>query len=260
MKQLRFAHALFGTSIHASLSLRSAFLLQLCFMAVNNLMVFVTWWILFDRFDNIRGYRLPDMLCMFGIGAAGFGLAAVLFGGAPELSRKIVDGELDALLTQPKSVLLRALGARSNAAGWGDIASGLLMLAWSGQLTLGKLPLALLAIALAAVVLTSSAVLMHSTAFWLGNVESAARVAHDFVVAFTLYPPSLFGAGLKTVLFTLLPAGLVVYLPVELLRDFSVRTVGLAVGGAGLHVLLSGMVFHRGLRRYESGSRIGVWG
>ncbi|MEY4514622.1 MAG: hypothetical protein RLZZ450_6744 [Pseudomonadota bacterium] len=260
MRQLRFVQAVFHTSIRASLSLRSAFLLQLCFMAVNNVMVFVTWWILFDRFDNIRGYRLPDMLCMFGVGAAGFGLAAVLFGGSSELSRKIVDGDLDALLTQPKSVLLRALASRSTASGWGDIVSGLLMLACSGQLSLSKLPLALLAISLAAIMFTSSAVLLQSTAFWLGNVESAARVAQDFVVAFTLYPPSLFGAGLKTVLFTLLPAGLVVYLPVELLRNFSVQTALLAVGGVGLHVLLSTTVFARGLTKYESGSRMGVWG
>jgi ABC-2 type transport system permease protein len=223
-------------------------------------MVLVTWWILFDHFDNIRGYRLPDMLCMFGVGAAGFGLAAVLLGGTYELSRKIVDGELDALLCQPKSVLLRALAARSTASGWGDIASGLLMLAWSGRLTLVNLPIALLAIVLAALVLTSSAVLMHSTAFWLGNVESVALTLHDFLIAFTLYPPSLFGAGLKTVLFTLLPAGLVVYLPVELIRHFSVQTALLAVGGAGLHALVSGSLFYRGLRRYESGSRMGVWG
>jgi ABC-type uncharacterized transport system permease subunit len=70
----------------------------------------------------------------------------------------------------------------------------------------------------------------------------------------------LFGAGLKTVLFTLLPAGLVVYLPVELLRNFSVQTALLAVGGVGLHVLLSTTVFARGLTKYESGSRMGVWG
>jgi ABC-2 type transport system permease protein len=260
MNQLRFLRALFRTSIHASLSLRGAFLMQLSFMVVNNLMVLVTWWILFDRFDDIRGYRMSDMLCTFGVSAAGFGLAAVLFGGASELSRKVVDGELDALLVQPKSVLLRALAARSTASGWGDIASGLIMIGWSGQLTLYNVPVALLAVAIATLMFTSSAVLMHSTAFWLGNVESAARTGQDFVIAFTLYPPTLFGAGLKTVLFTILPAGLIVYLPVELVRHFDWRTALAAVGGVATHVGVTLAVFRRGLRRYESGSRMGVWG
>jgi ABC-2 type transport system permease protein len=260
MNQLRFALALFSTSIKASLSLRGAFLLQLSFMALNNVLVLATWWILFDRFEHIRGYRMTDMLVMFGVAATGFGLSVVLFGGASELSRKIVDGDLDALLSQPKSVLLRALASRSTASGWGDIVSGIFMLCMSGQLTLQSIPAVLLAIALSAVVLTSSAVLMHSGAFWLGNVETAARTAHDFVIAFSLYPPTLFGPTLKLVLFTVLPAGLCAYLPVELVRSFHPTTALLAVAGAAAHVAVSGYVFHRGLSRYESGSRIGVWG
>ena len=87
------------------------------------------------------------MLLLFGVSAAGFGLASCCAAASLELSRAIADGELDALLAQPKSVLLRAIASRSVASGWGDVASGLLMIALSGTATPAW---ALLAVMLAA--------------------------------------------------------------------------------------------------------------
>src|SRR6476659_1526718 len=129
---LRFFGQLFLTSLRASVALRGAFILQVALMMLNNLCFFSTWWLIFQRFDEVRGFRMPDMLALYGVSASGFGLAAVTCGGMFELSRLIVEGELDALLCQPKSVLLRAVASRSRASGWGDVASGTLLLGLSG--------------------------------------------------------------------------------------------------------------------------------
>jgi ABC-2 type transport system permease protein len=259
MRNLRFTLALFSTTIKGSLALRGAFLLQASFMLVNNLIFFSTWWILLRRFGNIRGYTIADMLALFGVSVTGYGVAVVLCGGLLELARSIEDGELDALLSQPKSVLLRALASRSIASGWGDAATGIAMLAMSGYVNLRSAPLALLAVAISALMFVASSVMLHSSAFWLGRVQSTTRILIDFVITFSLYPPTLFGSGIKVVLFTLLPAGLVAFLPVELLRDFHASTAVLAVGGAAAYTWLAHWVFMRGLRRYASGSRFGVW-
>jgi ABC-2 type transport system permease protein len=252
MKTLRFTAALFATSLKASLALRGAFLLQALLMALNNLLFFSTWWILFSHFDSIRGFRLHDMLALFGITAAGFGLAVVLCGGMLELARAIADGELDALLAQPKNVLLRAVASRSIASGWGDIASGLGLIALSGYAH----PLAaLLATLLAAIGFVTSAAVLQSSAFWLGRTDSLARTALEFVMTFALYPPTLFGGGLRVLLFTLLPAGLIAYLPLELARDPGLDTLLPALLGTACYAAFAAWVFQRGLRRYESGSR-----
>src|SRR5690242_6053113 len=109
----KYLLTLLAMILKSSFSLRGAFLLQALFMALNNLLFFVVWWVLFERFDDIRGYRLQDMLVLYGVCCAGFGLAMLLFGGLRELAARIADGELDGLLTQPKGVLLRALMSRS---------------------------------------------------------------------------------------------------------------------------------------------------
>jgi ABC-2 type transport system permease protein len=157
-------------------------------------------------------------------------------------------------------VLLRAVASRSNASGWGDLMSGTLMLAFSGYVRLENAPVALLAIALATLVFLSSAVLINSAAFWLADIESISLHLFNFLLAFATYPPTLFGGITKLILFTVIPAGLVSYLPVELLREFRPDRALLALGGALSYAFLAALVFTLGLRRYASGSRFGVWG
>jgi ABC-2 type transport system permease protein len=257
---LRFAAALVGMNLKSSFALRGAFWLQAGFMAANNLLFFVFWWIFFDRFEEIRGWRIADMAALYGIVAAGYGAAVVFAGGVRDLARRIADGDLDSFLTQPKSPLLHAIASGTHASGWGDMASGLGFLALSGLVSGPTLPLAAVAVLCSAVVFIASGVLLHSLAFWLGRVEALARQLWEFLVTFSLYPRTLFSGALKLVLFTLIPAGFIGYLPVELLRDYSAAGLLAAVAGAAGYALLAQLVFAAGLRRYESGNRFGIRG
>lgn len=255
---LRFALALVAINLKSSFALRGAFWLQASFMVANNLLYFTFWWLFFDRFEEIRGWRLADVGALFGIVASGFGMAVVFAGGMRDLSRTIVEGDLDAFLTQPKSSLLHVVGSRTQASGWGDLCSGCMLLFFSGVVTWRTLPAALFAMLLSATVFIASGVILHSLAFWLGRIESIARQAWDFLITFSIYPRPLFAGFLKILLFTLIPAGFIGYLPVELVRNFEWTGLAAAVGGAAGYVALALWVFGLGLRRYESGNRFGV--
>jgi ABC-2 type transport system permease protein len=258
LRTLRFALALTATNLKSSFALRGAFWLQGFAMLLNDIFLFSIWWIFFHRFEEIRGWRVDDMAALFGVVVGGYGIAVLFFGGVRDLSRLIIDGDLDSLLTQPKSPLLQALGYKTVASGWGELATSLLFLAISGKLTLGTVPLALVAVLVSGAVFTATGVLIHSLAFWLGRIETLARQLWEFTITFSIYPRPLFGGALKLLLFTLIPAGFIGYLPVERLRGF--RWTGLvgALAGASLYVVLALVVFERGLRRYESGNRFGV--
>ena len=90
---------------------------------------------------------------LFGVVAAGCGVAAILAGSLPDLAKKIEMGDLDALLTQPKSVLLQAVSSRTRPDGWGDVASGIVLLSMSGYLGWTTWPLAVIAVGLSAATL-----------------------------------------------------------------------------------------------------------
>lgn len=258
MNTLRFARALVSMNLKSSFALRGAFWLQAGFMVANNVLYFAFWWIFFDRFEEIRGWRIADMAALFGVVTSGFGITVVFAGGIRDLARHIVDGELDTFLTQPKSPLVHAVASKTIASGWGDMCSGILFLSYSGLLEWRTLPLALVAVAISSAVFAASGVILHSLAFWLGRVDALVRQLWEFLITFSIYPQPIFAGALKVVLFTLIPAGFIGYLPVELLRNFEWRGLAAALAGAAFYAALALLVFRAGLRRYESGNRVGV--
>src|SRR5262249_7096037 len=142
-------------------------------------------------------------------------------GGVRYLGQFIEQGELDTLLVQPPPVLVHAAGMRSQSAGFGDMASGVILIVLSGQVSWIDAPRLAVAIVAAALVFAASGILFFSAAFWLGQSDSVARQMWELVITFSLYPDPLFGGGLRLVLFTLIPAGWVGYVPAQLARHAS---------------------------------------
>jgi len=257
---LAFARALVATNVKGALALRGAFVLQVVFMALNNFTFFVFWWVLMRRVTTLRGWQIGDIQVLFGIVAAAFGLAVTVAGGVRHLGRFIDEGDLDTLLTQPRSVLVYALGIRSQPSGFGDLISGAIFIAWSGQVSWRTLPVVVAAVVASALIFVACGVLFFSLAFWLGKVESAARQIWELLITFSLYPEPLFGGLIRLALFTVLPAGFVGYLPVRLVHEPSLLHAAVLSGGAAAYLALAVLVFDRGLRRYASGSRFSTFG
>jgi ABC-2 type transport system permease protein len=255
-----FARALFRTNLKAALALRAAFVIQALFMVLNNVVFFVFWWILMRRVPDLRGWRLADIEALFGITATSFGLVVTITGGVRHLGQAIDEGELDTLLTQPKPTLLYALGIRSRASGFGDVVSGLGFLAVSGHLSWPTAPLVGLVILAAAGTFLGSGIIFFSLPFWLSRTETLSRQLWELLITFSLYPEPLFGGALRLMLFTVLPAGFVGYLPVQIVREPSWPALAMLVAGSAAYLVMARWVFARGLRRYASGSRFVTFG
>jgi ABC-2 type transport system permease protein len=256
----RFAWALFTTNLKAVTALRGSFLLSMTFMALNNATFFVFWWVLLGKVGHLRGWHLSDLELLFGVSAAGFGLMQATLGGAVHLSRFIDEGTLDPLLAQPKPTLLYALGCRSQASGFGDVLSGVLLMVLSGCLTWQTAPRAIFCVLASCAVFSASSVVFFSLAFWASKTHALSRQLLDILITFSLYPEPLFEGGLKLVLFTLLPAGFAAYLPASVLKDGSLSETLLLLLGTAVFVWVAVRVFYAGLRRYSSGSRFGLFG
>lgn len=256
----RFAAALVATSVRSAMAERGAFFTRVILMAVNNAIFFTFWVVLLSRVPRIRGYTLGDVAVLYGIVAVAHGLAVFVAGGIQYLARVIHDGELDALIAQPKPTLLYAVGLRSQPSGLGDIVSGLIMIALSGRVTPLSTPVVIAAAIAGAAVLVSTAVLVHSAAFWLGRTESASRQLYEVTLMFSLYPDTLFTGPMRWVLFTMIPAGFVGYLPAELIRAPAVSTAFAIAAGVIAYAVVAAWLFERGLRVYSSGSRFATFG
>jgi len=256
----RFAVALFQTSLASAMAQRGAFLMQVVLMAVNNAIFFTFWIALFQHVATIRGYALSDIAVLYGVVAAAFGLSVVVAGGSRILGQYIHDGELDSLLAQPKPTLYYAIGRRMVASGLGDIGSGIAMIALSGSVRLSTFPIVVFAIVSSATICIATGILFNCVAFWFGRIETAARQLLEWLVTFSLYPDSLFGGAMRLVLFTLLPAGFVGYVPARLVRAPSLATAGELALAAAVYAGVACWLFARGLRHYAAGSRFELAG
>jgi len=256
MRELRFLLALWKTNLLAAMEYRTAFLSQIFGMILNNSMYFLVWVIFFDRFEEIHGWGLDEMFLVFGISAAAFGLVMMLFGNARVLSEVIAQGQLDYYLALPRPVLLHALASRSVTSGLGDVAYGVLSFLFSGQVTPESTLRFLAGVTLATTIFLAFMVLVHSLSFWSGYVSAFADLAVNALLSFAIYPITLFDGSARFLLFTLVPAALIGAVPAEFVRTFSWQHLGQMLAGAMLLLAGSIAVFHRGLRRYESGSAI----
>mgnify|MGYP000539575091 CR=1 FL=1 len=255
-KEPKFLLALWKTNLQSAMEYRASFLSQVIGMMLNNGIYFLIWVIFFDRFKAVRGWGLADMYVTFGITAAAFGLVSLLLGNAFNLGEMITRGRLDYYLSFPRPVLLHAIASRSIASGMGDFSYGVLSFIASGTLTLDSLLRFFLATLLAAVVFTAFLLLVQSLAFWIGTTSYISGLALNAMLTFAIYPITLFDAGARLILFTLIPAALMGAVPASFVRSFGWDTLAQLTLGAAILLGIAVLVFHTGLRRYESGSAL----
>lgn len=227
-------------------------------MLANNLIFFSIWWIFFRQFDNIAGWKMNDMIALMAIGTGAYGLMLVGFGGVKDLSRIILNGDLDPFMTQPKNLLMHLAMARSQVKGWGQLLTAVVLIIMGGFTTMSAVLLIIVGMLSGCLVFTSIAVIAHSLPFWMGTVEGLSKKYFDAVFLFALYPTNIYSGVMQIVMFTLIPAGIIGYLPVELLRDFSWIKLLVLLGSAIAFVGVAFAVFYAGLKRYESGNKFGV--
>lgn len=99
-------------------------------------------------------------------------------------------------------------------------------------------------------------VLAGSLAFYVGSSEGISSGIGNALIHFSTYPTRIFDGWTRVVLFTLIPAGFIAEVPVEMVRRFQWGDLGLLLLGTAAFSSLAWLVFHRGLRKYESGNLI----
>jgi ABC-2 type transport system permease protein len=241
-------------NLNAQLEYRGAFISKVLAMFLNDGVWVVFWVVFFERFPVLRGWTVQDVITVWAVMAAGFGLTDAVFGNVNQIARLVAQGQLDVRMLYPRSLLPHMLLGRMNASGWGDALFGVTVYLAFVRPDLERLALfAVLMIAVAALIV-GFGVLSGSLAFFLGNAGALAQQWQFAFITFSTYPNVLFDGWIKIVLFTLIPVGFISGLSVEALRSLRLEYGLLTVLGSLAFLALGTLVFYIGLRRYESGN------
>ena len=220
-------------------------------MILNNACFIIQWVIIYSLKNNVGGYSFKQILLLWGIAAGTFGVAHFFFKEAFDLSDTINTGKLDAYLIQPKNVLISSITSSVEVSCIGDMIYGWIMLFLYGFSIKNALLFLFFSIT-GGLVIASLAVIFGSLSFWFGRVEIVANTINSLMTTFATYPEGIFKGFVKVLFYTLLPIGFVNYIPINLLKEFSLLQFGIVVFITILFIALAFFLFYKGLKRYSS--------
>lgn len=232
---------------------RVTFLTNIIFMILNNAAFILQWLLIFHLKPEIGGYAFREVMLLWALAASSFGLAHILFHRAFTLSDLILNGKLDSYLVQPKNVLLSIITSSTSTSAIGDMLYGYILLLVIGCNVKDFLLFTLFTVT-GAIIYTAFVTIAGSLSFWIIRGDMLAESLHNTMVNFSIYPDTIFKNGVRLLLYSLVPIGFYVYMPLHVLLNFNLYTT-LAVLCFAIGIsLLAYFVFYRGLRRYTSSS------
>lgn len=255
-KSLKLILYYFKFNISSVMEYRVSFLVQSFGMMLNNASFIFFWWILFSNISSIGGYGFKDEMMLWSITSTSFGLCFVTFGNVTQITRMILNGELDTYLLQPKDPLVNIVCSKTVVSAWGDFLYGIILFFFIKGFDIGGFLLFLLFCITGALLYASVLISFHALSFHTGNTEGLTQLVLEFLISFTIYPEGIFSGGVKFILYTVIPAVFIVYIPASVIKQFSLVMLLEVLGVALVWIVIAYAMFYRGLRKYESGNLI----
>lgn len=257
-KQWAFMCTCWKLNLAGAMEFRMSFLLTAGMMFVNDAVWIFYWSVYFTKFPLVNGWEMRDVMMMQAVSCAGYGISAVFFGNAYRITNLVSTGQLDTYLAQPKPVLLHVLISRMNVNAIGDILFGLTLFAIFGEWTLLGIVKFVAALLIAMLIFLFFNIIFQSLAFFIGNAEGIGSQVFIAFISFATYPTDIFKGMARMLLFTIIPAGIISYLPIGLMKSVQGPFVWGAVAAATILTAGGTWLFYRGLKRYSSGNMMTV--
>lgn len=262
MRLLKAYWRLFAASFRANLKAAAEykvnFLAQVLGMMLNNGAFAVFWAVIMDKSGGLGGYGFPDVMLIWALVSSSFGLGHVLCGNVRSLGKLIIEGDLDVYLLQPKDPFFNALISKTRVSGWGDLAYGFLVLALLPEPSPARAALFALLTLTGAAIFVASFAMAESLAFFVGNSQALSQALTEFILSFSLYPEGVFPKGMRWLFYSLVPAGFIAFIPLGICKDLDWGLALALVAAAIAYVAAASAFFRAGLRRYESGNKVGA--
>ena len=230
---------------------KTTFITSVIFMMLNNAIFILQWIILFSLKTDIGGYSFKQILLLWGFSASTYGFSHFFLKKAYNLSNSISTGKLDAYLVQPKNVLLSIITSEVETSALGDMIYGYIMLFIYGFSILNFGLFTFFSI-LGGLIMTSIAIILGSLSFWIKKSDIISDIGISLLVNFSTYPDGIFKGIIKLILYTIIPIGIIVYIPVHILNDFNIILFTIIILVTILFIIVSFIIFYKGLKKYSS--------
>ena len=252
----RFLKMNMKCNLLSAIEYRKSFMIQAFFMMINNFFFIVFWLVVFDVNEgNIHGITMQDILYLWSLPTIAYGIANFLFGGAKDLGKYILEGTLDTFLVQPKNIILNVASSSSDFTAFGDFLFGIIVGIFAVQGDWLRYLILIFLSVLGSIFYICTNTLIKLLTVWIGDTENISHVYYyTLLVTFSSYPEAIYGGVIKMLIYTIIPAAYITFVPLRFLKDFNPIYLFITMIVAICYMALTYFVTKAALKRYESGN------
>lgn len=252
-----------AVSIRSQMQYRASFIMY----AVSHFLVtgfeFLGLWALFDRFEQIMDWKLPEIALFYGMVSVAFALAEGFARGFDTFSDMVQRGDFDRLLLRPRSTVLQVAAREVQLMRVGRFSQGLIVLLWGAcaldvDWSIAKVLLTVAAVLSGACLFSGLLVLQATLSFWtVQSLEIVNCVTYGGVET-AQFPVTIYRPWFRRFFTFVVPLACINYFPAHAIlgREDVLGTSSLfqwsapLVGAAFLLVALQ--IWRLGVRHYCS--------
>lgn len=210
--------------LRGQMQYRASFLMQIFGVFILNVGEMVVLVVLFQRFDNLGGWTLGEVLFLHGLSLVMFGIGDTLAQGLTAVPTLIREGTFDRVLIRPMSSFVQALVTEVSLRHLGLVAQGILVFGVAlGSVDVAWTPtrVTYLGIVLISGVALFLALFMIEAivSFWTVNSLEAVNAFTYGGSDLGQYPMHIFDARLRFLFLWVIPIGFITYYPALYILD-----------------------------------------
>ena len=215
------------------------------------------------QFGQVNGWNYGQLAFLYGLSVISHALSMIFFIQGWFMGFFVIEGEFDRFLTRPLGVLYQFFFTNFNIFGITDLIPGILVFIYGCMKTGFRFHisniLAILVMLIGATLIRGGLyIMLGSTSFWTKSANDFGQYTQEIFDKTTMYPISMYPETLQFLLTYIIPIGWVSFYPVSGLIGIDTavgigaENVWITLGVGIIVMLLAGLVFRAGLKKYES--------
>ena len=258
MESTRLYFKYIAMAIKGQMAYKSSFIMMSIGHFAITAIEFLGVYILFDRFEQLKGWTLYEVAVFYGVISMAFAFTEAFGRGYDRFHEYIRMGDFDRYLLRPRSLNLQILGSDFQLMRIGRFLQGLMVLGYGMHHLEFEQPMLViltLILALVGAVLTFLGLFTLQAAMSIFTIQTL-EIANAFTyggVQMAQYPMDIYKSWFRKIFLFLIPLGTVTYFPIMSVLGRGSLVIGLATPLVGLvFYAFSIWIFNYGVRYYCS--------
>lgn len=259
-KKIRLYFKLIAISIRMQMQHRASFLMLTSALFLSTFMDIFGIWVLFDRFNMVKGWSFKEVALLYGIMNISFAIGEATARGFDTFSHTVKNGDFDRVLLRPLGTLFQIATREVQLTRIGRLFQGAVILifgfnAMDFAFFSLHTPIICMAIFGAACLFYGLFVLQATISFWTIETLELMNIVTYGGLESGQYPMSIYNPWFKFFFSFIIPLACVAYYPLATLLRYEIFPLWTAVlfplSGV-LFLYLCCQLWERGVRRYHS--------